>query len=67
MHRMLTTWKMYAIIEMPHLLWWRAELKKQSAIERQTVKYGDSMSNFEKITVVFYALTIIVDLIGLIL
>lgn len=52
---------------MPHLLWWRAELKKQSAIERQTVKYGDSMSNFEKITVVFYALTIIVDLIGLIL
>ena len=58
---------MYAIIEMPHLLWWRAELKKQSAIERQTVKYGDSMSNFEKITVVFYALTIIVDLIGLIL
>lgn len=52
---------------MPHLLWRRAGLKKQSAIERQTVKYGDSMSNFEKITVVFYALTIIVDLIGLIL
>ena len=66
MHRMLTARKMCAIIEMPHLLR-RAGLKKQSAIERQTVKYGDSMSNFEKITVVFYALTIIVDLIGLIL